>query len=67
MNVEPAADNTPDQEPDRLLQSSTAQWAVIATAGFLGLATLFVFSFRGGSISVSNAETSLTVAVNPPQ
>ena len=67
MNVEPAADNTPAQEPDRLAQSSTAQLALVATTCVLGLAMVLVFSFRGGSISVSNAETSLTVAVNPPQ
>jgi hypothetical protein len=67
MDVQPAADNTTVQEHDRLVQSSTALVAFAATTCVLGLATVLVFSFRGGSISVSNATTSLTVAVNPPQ
>lgn len=66
MNFEPAAENTPMQEQDRMASNSTAFLAIVG-ATCVGLAVVLVLSFRGGSFSVSTPTTAVTVAVNPPQ
>lgn len=64
MDVEPPAKNTAPAKQDDAGPSPTAVLVVAATTMCV---SLFVLSFRGGSVTVSTGTTALTVDVNPPQ
>lgn len=62
MSERPA--DTPAEESGR--PASTDVLAIV-TIGVIGLATVWLLSVRGGSLSVSTPAAALTVAVNAPQ